>query len=137
MSDLAEYVRAHTDRGECDCGKCLDRGAYPGPTGHVADVVFFTVAAVGNPDAETFRRLTAEHPGDYGPVDPFDGAEHNFLELGAWIGNQGLAMQYMALGALLGVFRLLTPDTVLGLQPGDPMRMEIASAGFVAVQAAV
>ena len=136
MNDLVEYVRSHTDRGECNCGSCFDRGTNPDPTGHVADVVFFKVAAVGTPDAETFRRLTAEQPGEFGAVDPFDGREHNYLELGAWIGDQGLAMQYMALGALLGQFQLMTPYTILGLQPGDTLAMQLAGAGYLAVQAA-
>lgn len=133
MSPLAEYVVRHAQRGECGCGKCIDRGDAPEPEGHVVDMVFFKVGLSGEPSAEEFRSLTAGHRGDYGDVDPFDGSEHSFLDLGGWIGDQGLAMQYMALGALLGVFELLTPAR-LGIEDPD-LAMKMAEHGFVTVLA--
>lgn len=129
MNDLIDFVLSHTERGECKCGRCIDFGSQPDPVGHTADLVFFKVAKRGTPSLEDFKRLTAAQDG----CNPFDGQEHNYIELGAWIGDQGLAMLYMGLGTLLGAFRLLTPKSVLGLD-GD-LAMQMAGAGMVVVQA--
>lgn len=136
MTTLGDFVRAFSDRGECMCGVCIDRGDKPDPTGHVADLVLFKVAAQGEPDAQEFVRLTSEHQGEFCEVNPFDGKEHGYIELGGWIGDQGLALQYMGLGVLLGVFKLLTPDTVLPGVLDDEMRMQLARSGYVTVTAA-
>ena len=134
---IQDYVLAHTQRGECRCGRCIDKGTAPDPTGHTADMVFFKVSARDEPTADEFRRLTAEHPGDYGPVNPLDGHVHSYLELGGWIGDQGMALQYMALGSLLGVFKLLTPMTMLpGPMLTETLALRMAETGYVAVQAA-
>lgn len=138
--DLVEYVRKYTERGECHCGMCFDKGNKPEPGGkevgevHAVDLMFFKVAKKDNPDIAEFKRLTKEHKGDFRDCDPFDGEEHGFMELGAWIGDQGLAMQYMGLGTLLGVFDLLTPRVMLKGLP-EEMQMEIASQGMVTIQA--
>lgn len=110
---IGTYVMDHTERGECRCGQCIDRGDAPDPTGHSVDLIFFPVSARNEPDADTFRRLTREHKGEFTDVDPFDGQGHGYIALGAWIGDQGLAMQYMGLGALLGVFELIVPPAKL------------------------
>lgn len=132
MSALSEYVRTHTARGDCMCGKCIDAPSTPDP-GHGVDMTFFKVApTTETADVDDFKRLTAEHRGEFGDCNPFDGAEHNYIQLGGWIGDQGLAMQYMALGKMLGVFNLLTP-AVLGID-GD-LAMQMAGRGYLAVQA--
>lgn len=130
---LAEYVTRHTERGECNCGRCLDRGEAPDPTGHVADLAFFKVAATGSPTLADFRQLTSDHKGEFNEVDPFDGREHNYLELGGWLGDQGAALRYMGLGVLLGAFRLLSPKEML---PGitDEQAIQMAGMGLLAVQ---
>lgn len=130
---IVDYVMSHTDRGECNCGRCLDRGDKPDPTGHVADVFFFKVAAKSSPTKADFKSLARQHKGSYGAVDPFDGKEHSYIELGGWIGDQGVAMQFMGLGALLGLFRLMTPKMLPGL-PADLMS-QMAGAGMVSIQA--
>lgn len=122
----------HTERGECKCGKCIDVGSKADPQGHTVDMVFFKVVKRGEPTPEEFMRLSAAHRGDFTSVDPFDGKEHSYLELGAWIGDQGLAMQYMALGCLLGVFTLLSPMTVLEVE--GPLAMQMAQAGYLSIQ---
>lgn len=131
---LADFVIASTERGECGCGLCIDRGDKPDPQGHSVDNGFFVVAKRGEPSVETFRALSRAHTGAFADVDPFDGNEHNYLELGGWIGDQGLALQYMALGALLGVFRLMTPKIML---PGidDALAQQMAGMGMVAIRA--
>ncbi len=129
---LIEYVNRHTDRGECQCGKCFDRGTHPDPTGHVADMVFFPVAAVNSPKPAQLANLIRQHKGEFNDCDPLDGNEHGFLELGGWLGDQGLALKFMGLGSLLGLFTLLTPKT-MGV-PED-MAMMMAEQGLVTIQA--
>jgi len=129
--NLVEYVLAHTDRGECQCGKCVDSQGTRQPEGHTVDMVFFKIAAKDNPDKAEFLRLTQEHQGEFGDVDPLDGKEHSYLELGGWIGDQGIAMQYMALGVLLGVFNLISP-AALGVV-GD-QALQLAGVGFLTIQ---
>lgn len=136
---LGDFVLAHTDRGECKCGKCIDVGFKPDPSGpHTVNMIFFKVAGRLIEDQETmkttFRSLTTAHKGAYEEVNPFDGKEHGYLELGAWIGDQGIAMQYMALGVLLGQFQLLSPLTVLHLAKDDPLVVQLAGAGYLMVR---
>lgn len=125
--NLTDYVLAHTDRGECRCGKCI-----PDPEGHTADVYFFPVAIRNAPSLDEFKALTAAHRGEFTECDPFDGKEHSYIELGGWIGDQGLAMQYMGLGALLGAFTLLTPKL---LPIPKELQDQMAGAGMVSIQA--
>lgn len=133
MNALAKYVYDHTERGECKCGKCADVGDSSDPTGHTIDMVFFKVVVKGNTNLDEFKSLSAESKhGDFADVDPFDGKEHNYMELGAWIGDQGLAMLYMALGVRLGAFNLLSP-ALLGLS--GPEALQFAQMGLLAIQA--
>jgi len=136
---LTEYVEKYTDRGECKCGMCIDANpTRPDPDGHVADMVFFKVVKIGEPDAEEFKRLYLAHVGEFNQIVWSDGKEHGYMEIGGWIGDQGLALRFMALGALLGVFELLTPYTVLGLDPADERQrtiaMQAAGSGFVTIK---
>ena len=132
MNDLAKYVYAHTERGECRCGKCCDTTGRPDPQGHTIDMVFFKVAVTNAPTKEEFIQLTKDHRGEFGEVNPIDGGDHNYMELGGWIGDQGLAMQYMALGVTLGVFTLLSP-AMLGLDSSTALKM--AGMGMLSIQA--
>lgn len=132
MRELREYILKHTGRGECNCGKCMDRGDKPDPTGHVADMVFFRVAARNSPDKDEFIRLTKGHPGTV-----LDGTEHGFIEIGAWLSDQSLGLRYMGLGALLGVFRLTTPRTMLPGSNDDALIMKMAGTGYVSVMSLV
>ena len=134
MSDLSRYVLLHTERGECRCGKCLDRGDRPDPPGHTADLGFFKVAAREAPDRDTFLQLTRAHTFTYVECNPLDGRDHSYIELGAWIGDQGVAMLFMGLGELLGVFQLLTP-AILGMESTDPLFKQMLEAGWLSIQA--
>lgn len=134
--NLGEYVVRYTERGECQCGVCIDKGDKPDPKGHTADLMFFKVAKKDGATAEEFVRLSKEHAGEFGPCDPFDGKEHGYMELGGWIVDQGLAMMFMGLGHLLGVFDLLTPRTMLPKKLADEMGMKLAGQGMVMVKAA-
>lgn len=96
---------------------------------------FFKVAIVGDPTKDEYLRLIAEHGGEHCRCDLTDGKEHSYLEVGGWIGDQGLAMQCMALGVHLGVFKLLTPSTMLPFLDENTKQM-LAGQGMVCVQRA-
>lgn len=137
MMTLTEYVRASTERGACQCGRCIDAPANPQetqPMGHTADLIFFKVALKNGTDAETLRTLIQQQQGEFCEVNPLDGKEHNYLELGGWVGDQDTALQLMGLGSLLGLWDLLTPKTMLPGVP-DEMANQMAGMGMVAIQA--
>ena len=132
MRDLIQFMTKHTARSRCQCGCCITDGPNKLPSSeHTVDMVFFNVMVVGSPDPDEFRRLvTTNKAGEFCDVDLFDGKEHNYMELGGWIGDQGVAMQLMALGQLLGLWRVITP-LMLGL-PAD-LAMQMAGAGMVSM----
>ena len=138
---LVEYVIAHSERGDCACGKCFDAPANPKqPIGHTANVHFFRVAKKGEPTAEQLRELiVASRHGEFADVDPLDGQEHSYIELGGWIGDQGLALSLMGLGQLVGLWKIRTPWSMLALSDGNAadrtLADQLAGAGYVTVQA--
>lgn len=116
--NIADYTLAHTSQA--------DEGI---------NMEFFKVAVTGDPTKDEFLKLVAEHKGEYGDCDLLDGKEHSYLEVGGWIGDQGIAMQCMALGVHLGIFKLLTPSTVMPFLDEDTKRL-MAGQGLVCVQKA-
>jgi hypothetical protein len=136
MNDLASYIQTHVERGSCQCGRCADVPANPKqPIGHTADVAFFKVKAINDPDAETLKDLIVSHKGEFNDVDLFDKYEHGYIEIGGWIGDQGLALMLMGLGALTGLWKLLTPRSMLGDAITEEMVQDMAGAGYVTIQA--
>lgn len=139
MKSLYQFLQDHCVRGACQCDRCIDAPENPQdkqPTGpHTADLIFFKVSATGNPNVEELTAAIKAHKGEYGEVDLFDGKEHSYLEIGGWIGDQGAAMMLMGLGAILGLWQLLTPRTVLGPSIPDDLVMQMAQAGMVTIQA--
>ena len=130
MQELVEYVLAHTDRTACQCGKCLTNGP-DRLDGHTADMVFFQVSAKNNPDPEVLKRLLKENmQGHYCNLDMLDNQEHSYMEVGGWIGDQGIAMQLMGLGWLLKLWQCMTPR-MIGVP--DDLAMQMAGAGFVSL----
>ncbi|GAG96887.1 unnamed protein product [marine sediment metagenome] len=130
--DLADYVTKHIERGPCQCGECTDAVKNPEskqPKGHTADLIFFKVRKTNNPDAEEFRKLVEEEFPHW-----LDGKCHSYLETGGDIGDQGLALMAMGLGELLGIWELLTPNSMVPFLDKD-MRMKIAGAGYISLKA--
>lgn len=129
--NLAKYVQAHCVRGACQCGMCIDAPENPEehqPEGHTADLVFFTVAAANEPDRDEFLDLVrAEHP------NWLDGKEHSYLEMGADIGDQGIALMTMGLGELLGAWELLTPNSIMPFLD-DAIKMRMAGMGMITIR---
>jgi hypothetical protein len=103
---LADYVLAHSIRGACTCGKCLDAPDDPKekqPHRHTVDLTFFKVAANGGDKEEFLSLVKQEYP------HWLDGTEHSYLQVGADMGDQGIALMTIGLGDLLGVWRALSP----------------------------
>ena len=61
-----------------------------------------------------------------------DGKEHSYMEIGGDIGDQGRALMAMGLGAILGLWNLLTP-AMLGLD--REMQLQMAGMGLLSIQA--
>lgn len=142
MSDLTKYIIGHTIRGACMCGKCIDTSPDPKksqPNGHTADVQFFKVALKNNPsdaDKEIMKndliQLIKNHKGEFNEVNLFDENEHNFIEIGGWIGDQGLALMLMGMGELLRIWELRTPNK-LAKDFSDETKMMLAQTGYVTI----
>lgn len=130
---LAEFVYQHTERGACQCGRCADAphdAATHQPSGHTADLCFFKVRAVHHPTAEALHTLVEAEA----PV-MLDGREHGYMEVGAIVGDQGLALCLMGLGTLLGEWELMTPRSMLGrFGLDDDALMKFAGQGMVTIR---
>ncbi len=76
------------------------------------DVFFFRVKLARELTAEEIeelKNLLGSYKGDFADVDLFDNEEHSYLEVGAWIGDQGMALRLLALGELLKFWRVMQP----------------------------
>ncbi len=151
MSKLVEFVKNNSVRGACTCGKCFaiaqdgslvkvkDPEKHQ-PDGHTSDMYFFKVSIGEGPEKEKFemakklRELIDGHKGVFNEVDLFDGNEHGFIEIGGWIGDQGLALQLMGMGALLDLWVVMTPETVMPSLPKDLKKM-MAESGMLTIKA--
>lgn len=132
MRDLIDFITNHVERGTCECGECVDAPDEPSqPEGHTADLYFFQVKAKNEPNVDDLRELIRNHRrGEFADVDLFDGKEHNYIELGGWIGDQGLAMMLMGLGHLLDLWRVITPRT---LKIPEPLAGQMAGQGMISI----
>lgn len=126
MQALHDYLQAHTAVTEQ-----VDAPQH-------ADVGFFRVAATDTPDGEQLRALLRANAaaGEYAQVDVFDGHEHSYLELGAWLGSQDAALRLMGLGELLGLWQLLTPRKMLKDSVPEETLQQLAGAGYITIVAA-
>lgn len=130
--ELGSYVVKHSKRGQCRCGRCID-GGQEQPSGHTSDVYFFEVAANDYiPDGTELTRLIKEHEGAFNEINLFDGKEHGYIELGGWVGDQGVALQLMGLGEILGLWKLMTPKM---LPLPKELQDKLAGMGMVTIQA--
>jgi hypothetical protein len=123
MAELNEYIRDYADRH---------------PVGTVAgatNVVFFEVRAKEAASAEQLRALLSAHVSEFEAVDVFDGREHGYIELGGWLGSQGDALALIGLGEQLGLWKLLSPRTMLGDLITPEQEKAMAGSGLVSLQA--
>lgn len=139
IQTLIEYVLKYAQRGEYQCGKRNDRVEHPEqhqPTGHTADLFYFKVAlkqaADGtSADKETLQKLIEQSShGSMADCTPLDGKEHSFIELGAWIGDQGLAFMFMGMCDLLGLGKVMTPNM---LPIPQELKDQMAGMGMISL----
>ena len=124
MKKLIQYIADHTDRGECQCGLCFDKGPDREAPAHSVNVHFFWVSARNNPTKEELKALLlAQYPN---PDRLKDGP--SYIEIGGVLGDQGLALLLIGLGQLVGLWKAITPE-VLGMS--GPMAQQMAGSGFV------
>lgn len=124
--DLYKYVREHSVRGQCRCGRCIDGGEEQ-PKGHTVNLTFFEVAAINDPYPKEFLALVKKTQ-----LGLCQGGEHSYMEIGGILGDQGFALQTMALGHLLGIWELRSPDTMLPFLPKE-QKMDMAGSGYVTI----
>jgi hypothetical protein len=130
VKKMREYILGYSERGQCTCGKCLDGSpeASKEDNSHSAFNGFFTVSLKGNPNKEDFQKL-AEDAG----IWPASG-EISYLQMGAALDDQGIALQAMGMGDLLGAWRMLTPQRVFGDSIDSSMAQMMAGQGYVTVR---
>jgi len=128
MEALIQFVRKHTTRGACQCGRCaVSGGTAEKPTNHTVSLTFFEVGMLGDPDAVMFNTLAQ----DAGIMPP-PGKEVSYIQLGGEIGDQGTALLTMGLGHLLGAWKVLSPDTLTPTLPPD-LKQKMAGQGMVTI----
>ncbi len=124
MEQLIRYIQEHSRRGECQCGKCVDKQPDGDAPPHSADVCFFRVSATQDASAEELDRLLRAH---YPDMERFRQGP-SYIEIGGVLGDQGTALQLIGLGAVLELWRVASPK-VLGFSAAEAM--DLAGSGFV------
>lgn len=119
MEKLLNYVDAHAE---------VSRSPLDG----YEDVAFLHVRASSGANAVEFRALLDAEIATRG-MNLFDHEEHSFIQIGAVVGDQGFALKIMGLGASLGLWQLLTPKSVLGVDNQSPDGKQIAGMGMVTI----
>lgn len=124
MTGLTNYIIDHTERGECQCGECCDKATDRAAPPHSMNVHFFWVSLKNEPSRRALDSLLkAEYPSPdrlkQGP---------SYIEIGAEVGSQDIALRLIGLGDLLGLWRAVTPER-LGMDGQTAAQM--AGNGFV------
>jgi hypothetical protein len=104
MENIAGYVLDHTCRDEVRWRRLPagERGPY-------------LVSALHGPRRDEFLRLVRRHREISTGYNPLDGREHGLGEVTRWLGIAPLAIRFVGLGVILGVFELTSPwEAVVG-----------------------
>jgi hypothetical protein len=123
VSDLVDYVRKHA--------QLAPRSAEARGT----DVYFFTVKAAPGSSGMALRDLILKHKGAHVEVDLFDGNEHGYIELGAWLDSQEVALALIGLGTELELWKLLSPRTMLSRTVPAELEERLVGQGYLSLQA--
>jgi hypothetical protein len=97
MENIAGYVLDHTTR-DANLWHHLnadERGPY-------------FVSPMNRPRRDLFLKLVRLQRQHAPGCDPLDGREHGLDRAARWIGNRALAIRFVGLGVILGVFELAT-----------------------------
>ena len=124
IDQINSYVRQHTSRGECQCGRCVDKMPDRDAPPHSVNVHFFWVSSINDPDKYFLRTLLSEHYPDRERLRKGPG----YIELGGVLGDQSIALRLIGLGGILGLWEVVTPAS-LGIT-GDAAK-DLAGKGFV------
>jgi hypothetical protein len=98
MENIAGYVFDRTSRDQDRWHRLADdeRGPY-------------FISALYGPRKAEFLRLVRLHTEKSPGCNPLDGREHGLGEISRWIGIPALAVRFVGLGVILGVFELTFP----------------------------
>lgn len=116
MTKLIDFIKKNVERGPCMCGQCVDAPQNPEKnqpiSSHTADVQFFKVTlrdqSVDKKQLrDELRDILGNHVGEFNDVNLLDGKEHSFIEIGGYVGDQGIALTLMGLGELIGLWDLM------------------------------
>jgi hypothetical protein len=100
MSDLRQHIIFNTTAGAE--GTVIDVGGV------------MAVSVSKDASADELRDLIAQNRGGiYANTNPLDGKPHDFIELGGWLGDQGLALHFMALAEATGLVKLFDEAPVI------------------------
>ena len=125
MQPLIDYIVNHTQRGECQCGSCCDKLPNREAPTHSADVCFFWVSTKEDPTKEALLALLEKY---YPEMDRLRMGP-SYIEIGAALGSQQVALLLLGLGELVGLWEVISPKT-FGIT--DPQKaQELAGWGFV------
>jgi hypothetical protein len=131
VDDFKQYVLQNSKRGVCSCGQCgRPTPDVPQDTRCTLYNGFFNVTKLGSANRQRFAQLFVAL-GIY-PVNVQVGKEVTYRHLGAVIGDMDVALQAMALGDLLGVWKLNTPWRAFKTF-AEQERRELAKRGLVSV----
>lgn len=120
MSKLYEYVMEHTTVLANAVSKAGEKG----------NILFFQVAPLYTMEADELRKQIAGHHSEFGDIDLFDGEQHSYVELGAWVGDQECALRLMGAGEVLGLWDVLEPRR---LGASEKQAREMAGMGLVCI----
>jgi|AGTN01.3.fsa_nt_gi hypothetical protein len=124
--NLRQFIAAHSVNLPCTCSE--------GDKAGNISMGFFHVELKDAPAdaAEQLKKLIAEQkPAWCDDVNPLDGQPHDFVELGAWLGDQESALRLIAIGDLLGLWKAYVGN-VVALVPTELMRQLEEEAAQIA-----
>lgn len=124
MKELIEYIQTHAQRGECQCGQCVDKLPDTPDPEHSVNVHFFWVSPINNPQKEDLKRLLLANYPDLEGL----GSGPSYLQMGGALGDQGLALMLIGLGKIVGLWEAITPAS-FGIT--GPEAKQMAGSGFV------
>ena len=98
VENISGYVYDHT--------RCGPRRWHQLETGQRGP---FFVSTVNGPRCDDFLRFVRSYVEKKSVCDPLDGQVHGLEEVTRWIGIRELALRFIGLGVILGVFQLVEP----------------------------
>ncbi|MFY9227894.1 MAG: hypothetical protein WAO28_01010 [Candidatus Microsaccharimonas sp.] len=115
----------------------VDENQNPLEGSEVVDVymqpIALNVAKVHEYAAEMIELLKEWPSESWGQSVPPLGEEINYLIAGAVLDNQRHAFMLFAFGKLLDWWDIMDPHTMLGLAKDDPLGLQMAGSGFIAI----